>query len=146
MCAYCDCRSLPAISRLSRDHADILELADELTLLVNVGGPSDATFDRFLAMLREHGRREEAGLFAELSLDEAFADAMRALRVEHRTIYRVLRLLRRNGTDAHTLRSALGSLFRHILREERGLFPPAAIMLSTEALERADTPGGRWPD
>lgn len=141
MCSYCDCRNLPVISQLSRQHAAILQAADELCRAVRDGGPSNALFDTLLAMLREHGSYEERCLFEELRGDETFVPTVDELCSEHEVIYGSLRQLRRTGATPQTLGPALDRLSRHIVKEEQGLFPPVVILLSPAALDRAAARG-----
>jgi hypothetical protein len=137
MCSYCDCRNLPVISLLSRQHVAIMKAADELCRAVGAGRPSDAMFDDLLTMLREHGSYEERSLFEELRCDETFVSTVNDLCAEHGSIYGALRRLRRTGATPQTLAPALERLCKHIVKEEQGLFPPAVIHLSPGALERA---------
>lgn len=136
MCSYCDCRSLPVISRLSLEHAAILKLAAEVRDAVGAGEDGGQLLDRLLGMLVEHGSYEERSLYHELRCDTAFADAVGDLCSEHGAIYGALRRARR-GMRREVLLPALERLRQHIMKEEQGLFPPAVILLSASAWERA---------
>jgi iron-sulfur cluster repair protein YtfE (RIC family) len=137
MCSYCDCKNLPVISQLSREHTAIMSIAGELCRVVTAGEPSDALFDDLLAQLLAHGSYEERCLFAELRDEDDFVGTVDALCSEHSEIYGALRRVRRRGATPETLVPALDRLCKHILKEEQGLFPPVVILLSTGALERA---------
>ena len=137
MCSYVDCRNLPVISRLSREHSAILTASGDLCRAVKAGEPSTALFDDLLAMLRSHGSYEERCLFEELRGDDTFVGTVEDLCSEHSEIYGTLRGLRRAGATPQTLTPALDRLGKHILKEEQGLFPPVVILLSSGGLERA---------
>jgi hypothetical protein len=143
MCGYCDCRNLPVISSLSCEHAEILKCSGAILGLAEAGGACGPLFDELLAMLAEHGAHEERTLFAELRCqDDTFVETLDRLCDEHRQMHRELRRLRREEARPEALRAAFESLRRHILSEEHGLFPPAAILLSPEALRHAETRAG----
>lgn len=142
ICSYCDCWKLPVISRLSREHAAILKTANEVRGALDPDSPviSDAAgelLDQLLELLVAHGSYEERSLYRELRGDEAFAETAVDLCAEHSMIYGALRRVRRRGTPGKALMPALDQLCNHIMKEEEGLFPPAVMLLSTSAWERA---------
>jgi hemerythrin-like domain-containing protein len=93
---------------------------------------------RLVVLLLEHGSYEERSLYHELRNDPTFVDTARSLCGEHLSIHRSLqRALDSAHPTADLVIPALTRLRRHIMKEERGLFPPAVILLSTEAWERA---------
>lgn len=140
MCGYCDCRNLPVISRLSKEHAFILRTADELRQALERDDedrrPAEELLDQLLAMLLAHGSYEERSLYREMRADSAFEETVDDLCAEHGEIYGALRHARRVGPDRESVLPQLDRLHRHILKEEQGLFPPAVILLSTSAWER----------
>lgn len=146
MCSYCDCRSLPVVSRLSREHGEILELAGRLGRAVApIGdgparGASPEAFalaDELLTRVAEHGAYEERSLYHELREECFFERVSLEMCGEHRSIYARLQRAIRLGLVAETLLPALDRLRGHVMKEERGLFPPAVILLSASAWERA---------
>jgi hemerythrin-like domain-containing protein len=148
LCSYCDCRTLPVISRLSCEHASILEVADTLRALLSTPAPDNGEaseghdahtlLSRLSTMLMEHGSYEERSLYHELRDDSTFASAARSLCGEHLSIQRSLqRAVDSARPTAELVLPMLNQLGRHIMKEERGLFPPAVILLGTAAWERA---------
>lgn len=149
LCGYCDCRTLPVISRLSCEHASILGIADTLraglSSQARLSEPEAARdldvpglLGRLFTLLVEHGAYEERSLYHELRNDPTFVDTARSLCGEHLSIRQSLqRALDSTQPTAELVLPALTRLRRHIMKEERGLFPPAVILLGTEAWERA---------
>ena len=147
MCSYCGCQELTVIGRLTDEHLAIIEASGALRV---AGAEGDlraaATAGRSLAALLDpHTRSEEDGLFAELSQVDGFADHVASLCADHVDLDADLAAI--VGGDLARIPSFLGSLRRHIDREENGLFPAAAIALDAEVLQRlgdavaATTPG-----
>lgn len=142
ICSYCDCWKLPVISRLSREHAAILKAATAVRAALDpnvqaISPQAGELLDELLDLLVAHGSYEERSLYRELRGDDTFAETAFELCAEHSTIYGALRRVRRRGTQGKALLPALDQLCDHIMKEEEGLFPPAVMLLSASAWERA---------
>ena len=76
------------IGRLSTEHVAIINATGALRRVVLDGDGTEAAtaVEELAALLDPHTRGEEQGLFAELHLDEDFADHVDALCAEHREI------------------------------------------------------------
>lgn len=159
LCSYCDCRTLPVVSRLSREHTTILEISGQLRDQVTscrtptaaaapvLAVTTEDLFDCLLTLLAEHGSYEERSLYHELREDPTFAATAKRFCGEHLSIRQALIRASRSGTrsqpEPESVVPVLDRLQGHIMREERGLFPPAVILLSTAAWERAEASGDR---
>ena len=136
MCSYCGCRAITMIGRLSTEHVAIINATGALRRVALDGdGAGAATAVEVLAALLDpHTRGEEQGLFAELRLDEDFADHVDALCAEHREID--ARLARVADGDHAEVQELENLLRRHIDKEENGIFPAAAVALDGAAWDR----------
>jgi hemerythrin-like domain-containing protein len=136
MCSYCGCRAITMIGRLSTEHVAIINATGALRRVALDGdGAGAATAVEVLAALLDpHTRGEEQGLFAELRLDEDFADHVDALCAEHREID--ARLAKVAAGDHAEVQELENLLRRHIDKEENGIFPAAAVALDGAAWDR----------
>jgi hypothetical protein len=136
MCSYCGCRAITMIGRLSTEHVAIINATGALRRVALDGdGAGAATAVEVLAALLDpHTRGEEQGLFAELRLDEDFADHVEALCAEHREID--ARLAKVAAGDHAEVQELENLLRRHIDKEENGIFPAAAVALDGAAWDR----------
>ena len=136
MCSYCGCRAITMIGRLSTEHVAIINATGALrrVALDGDGAAAATAVEELAALLDPHTRSEEQGLFAELRLDEDFADHVDALCAEHREIDA---LLARVADGDHAEVQELENLLRrHIDKEENGIFPAAAVALDGAAWDR----------
>ena len=121
------------IGRLSTEHVAIINATGALRRVVLDGDGTEAAtaVEELAALLDPHTRGEEQGLFAELRLDEDFADHVDALCAEHREIdARLARVADGDHSDVQELENLLR---RHIDKEENGIFPAAAVALDGAA-------------
>ncbi len=124
------------IARYSREHEHIINAMGDLRR-----ASADATdevlrgFALTLAgLLDPHTRIEEVGLFAELRKEEEFAAHVEGLCAEHTTLDGLLaRVAQGDRSMVPVLDEAL---WRHIDKEENGLFPAAIIAVDGEAWTR----------
>lgn len=150
MCSYCGCENIALIGRFMAEH---VEIVNALTALRAACHDADAAavgaaVDAMEALLHPHTGAEEVGLFAQLRLQDEFADTIDSLCAEHVTLDAQLMAIR--GGEHTAYEQFEHDLRRHIDHEDNGLFPAAAIAMSgpdwEEALAR--TPGrgldGRW--
>ncbi|MGH8912784.1 MAG: hemerythrin domain-containing protein [Acidimicrobiia bacterium] len=132
MCDYCDCRRIPEIALLGRQHETIQEMADEALAVAKSGGAGLAdAIDRLREALDPHVRREEEGVFT-LAKEGGFATAnyVDDLEEDHA---RFAALLADPGfLEVARLEAFVDELYRHISVEEYDLFPVAAQMVSDE--------------
>lgn len=128
MCSYCGCRAIPEIGVLMTEHETIVNAAGEVARAVaSDAGP--AVRELRLARLREvlaaHVDREEGGLFAELRHDPEFGPQVAALCDEHDDIDALADDVGRGELAA--LGRLVELLYRHIDKEDNGLFPAVAV-------------------
>jgi hemerythrin-like domain-containing protein len=140
MCNYCGCREFPLISRLTAEHEEIAETAGALARAVNAD--SDASvglLHTLIGLLEPHITTEERGLFAELRAEPEFTATIESLCAEHEDIDGVLRGSARDGIDPVLVLPAVERLYRHIDKEEHGIFPAAVVLLDMSAWDRGTT-------
>ncbi len=141
MCSYCGCRTFTVVARLTEEHERIVNSVGDVCRHVQRGEDDAAAAEvaHLVALLDEHTRFEEHGLFAELRGDDVLEAHTDLLREEHHEIDRLAALLGDGDLGCATRLEHL--LRRHIDREENGLFPAAAIALDGAAWDRADEAG-----
>jgi Hemerythrin HHE cation binding domain len=137
MCDSCGCRDQPIIAELGAEHEHVLALADRAVRALRAGYPDEARSDALaiVAVLGEHTRKEEAGLFAELSA-AGFAPDVEVLLGDHHLIEALGAVASSPGLEG--LDVALFRLEDHIFREEQDVFPAAVTLLDGAAWGRAD--------
>lgn len=133
MCSYCGCREIPEIGALMTEHEAIVNAAGDVARAVaSDAGP--AVRARLLATLRAvlaaHVDREEGGLFAELRHDPEFGSQVAGLCDEHDEIDALADEFGRGELEA--LGRLIELLYRHIDKEDNGLFPAVAVAVDAE--------------
>jgi hypothetical protein len=133
MCEYCGCHTVPAIAQLTAEHDEIRAAARSVH---RAARRSDFTAARgavrhLLDLLEPHTAIEERGLFPPMSRE--FPEHIASLEKDHRRIQVVLAGLAvaetaHDGWEAELART-VGVLFRHILREQDGVFPASLSVL-----------------
>jgi hemerythrin-like domain-containing protein len=142
VCEYCGCQSITTIGELTREHDDVVALISQVqSALVGQHHEDVArSCQEILAVLDPHTVVEEEGLFPEMA--EEFPDHIEALRCEHREIEKVLGEANDGFPDDPTwpdrLARVLFLLREHILKEQDGVFPAAAVALDAEQWERIE--------
>ena len=129
MCSYCGCRSNTEIARYTKEHEAILDIMGEVRRAAAAGDlNSMCERTRVLAEhLAPHTAREERSLFAELRKEEEFAAHIDGLCAEHGALDALVDQVM--AGDAHQVEPLYEALWRHIDKEENGLFPAAIIAL-----------------
>jgi hemerythrin-like domain-containing protein len=142
MCEYCGCQQIATIGELTREHNDVVTLISQIhsSLADQHLGDVAGSCQQILAVLDPHTVVEEEGLFPEM-IDE-FPDHIEALRSEHREIEKVLGEAADGFPDDPTwpdrLQHVLFLLREHILKEQDGVFPAAAVALDADQWERIE--------
>lgn len=133
MCEYCECRRIPEICRLGREHDGITELID---LLVVERFGSTRWHELRVALevaLAPHVEREEAGVFARIKqrgISDLFVDE---LEDDHKRF--AAAMANGQGLDRESFDSLLSDIERHIAIEEYDVFPAAARRLTVSDWE-----------
>lgn len=136
MCSYCGCRTNTEIARYTREHEVILDTMGELR---RASAAADtARMQEIVAILASqlepHTLREERSLFAEMRKEEEFREHIDGLCAEHTSLDA---LVARIATGEHAAVEVLyEALWRHIDKEENGLFPAAIIAIDGPTWER----------
>ncbi len=135
MCSYCGCRANTVIARLSEEHEAITNAMGDLRRASVAGGDEQV---RQLALvlsslLDPHTVIEERCLFAELRKEDEFVAPVDGLCGEHRSIDELI--ARVASGDRAAVPVLDEALWRHIDKEENGLFPAAIIAMDGDAWE-----------
>ncbi len=136
MCEYCGCREISVIGDYTEEHIDIVNHLTALRAAVESGGPEQlaAAVRGMAGALDPHTLREEAGLFTVLREEEEFLTHVEALCAEHVTL---AGLLAQIAAGEHDVFHHFEDLLRdHILKEENGIFPAAAVTLTGDQWDR----------
>lgn len=139
MCGYCGCQSIEMIGRFMAEHEDIANLAGDLRRTA-VSGDSAAVSDALdsaMAQLQPHTGAEEKGLFTVLRRNPDFTDHIATLCAEHDRLDELAEQIRRGHVEL--IDTFVHELREHINKEENGLFPAAAIEMSGEDWDEAET-------
>ena len=135
MCSYCGCRANTVIARLSKEHEDITNAMGDLRRAAVAG--SDEVVGNLAhvlaALLDPHTVIEEQCLFAELRKEEEFVAPVDGHCGEHRSIDELIAAVAAGDRTAVPVLDE--ALWRHIDKEENGLFPAAIIAMDGYAWE-----------
>lgn len=145
MCQYCGCDEIEAIGLLMDEHVQIQNHCGEILRCLDRGDEAGALGEAAALerVMRVHNAVEERALYLSMTRFEEYADKAGTLYDEHDDVDAALAdLLRRGGAGAAVdwapLRAAIHVLYEHIIHEDNGLFPAAAIALGAEDWERCD--------
>ncbi|MFS0692670.1 hemerythrin domain-containing protein [Streptomyces nitrosporeus] len=133
MCHYCGCREIPLIKEFIAEHESVTDAAGGALRALDRGdqGLAAELVARMERELRAHWQGEEEGLFAVMGDDTEYAGYIGALVREHRELSAFLgRVDLARAEDVVQLREAVDELYRHISKEEDGLFPASLTALS----------------
>ena len=134
MCEYCGCQTIDAIAALTREHDEIRTVARDAAAAARAGdrGAAADVARRLITLLAPHVEIEERGLFPAMAVE--FAEHVGSLEAEHRdledTLGRIADLADTDPGWSSDLTAAIAGLFRHILREQDGLFPASLTVLT----------------
>jgi hypothetical protein len=145
MCEYCGCQNVPAIALLTAEHDRIREVAGNLEAAAR---RADLTVARSLArqllqQLLPHTAVEEQGLFPAMAGE--FGEHVDTLLSDHRHIEQALHAVAAAQPAPEgwpmLVRTVVGELFDHILREQDGLFPASLSVLTPRQWDHLDEVG-----
>ncbi len=143
MCEYCGCRSVPAITELMDEHADLREQSSAIRRALAEGDAAGARdrLVRLIGHLGVHVAREEKGVFLALRQAAEFLTEVGDLEGEHRDLEASIAALDPRGSGfSASATDLLARLDEHIEREELGIFPVAVVTLGARGwrtVERA---------
>ncbi|HEX6499030.1 MAG TPA: hemerythrin domain-containing protein [Micromonosporaceae bacterium] len=143
MCNYCGCREFPVIAKLTAEHLAIQEVAGSLARSLRDGDLDAARplLAELTDLLEPHTRYEERSLFAGLRHEPDMAETVDELYDEHDAIDEVLQTAGRDGIDAPILLAVVERLYRHIDKEEHGIFPAAVVLLDMSSWDEVSAVG-----
>jgi hemerythrin-like domain-containing protein len=133
MCSYCGCRALPEIGVLMGEHEQIINAAGALARAVAAGSGPTAWRPRLHELVRaleSHVEREEGGLFAELRGDPEFGLQVAGLCDEHDDLDALTAAVDKG--DLAAVGRLVDLLYRHIGKEDNGLFPAVAVAVDAD--------------
>lgn len=143
MCDYCDCRELPPIGALSRDHERIRDLVAVLRRTVAAGDEpaGGAVLVELQDALAPHLVREEAGLLSQLAGLVGFERYLDEIHLDHaRARASLLARVPDQPGWSDGLGADLDELVAHIELEEYDLFPASRQLVDAAgwaAIDRA---------
>lgn len=142
MCEYCGCQDLPAISLLTSEHDEVVNLIGRARRAHQRGDVPAmlAAARQIAAVLGPHTAVEEEGLFPALATE--FPEHIARLTGEHADIHRVLEEAADTvPSDPQWPARLLGTLRllrEHILAEQDGVFPAALSRLDIADWDKID--------
>ena len=130
MCEHCGCQDFGPVRELHRDHLAILDVCVRLADALDAGDPAALRTEReaLAALLSQHERREETGLYREIG--GSAPEYVAALIAEHGEVGHLLRSPADDREGEEPLRRGIARLRQHIFTEEQDLFPFALQTLS----------------
>jgi hemerythrin-like domain-containing protein len=139
MCDYCGCHDSEPFAELAREHEVLENLGSELRTALGSGDERRARvlFERIVAVLGPHVRKEERGVLAQV-IEEGgiFQRVTQKLIEEHHDLQHLIEHMDDVPADwAQEALHVLDALDAHIGNEEWDLFPAALGLLSFEELE-----------
>lgn len=132
MCDYCDCRALAPIRELSDEHDRISALMGQVRKCLAAGTDADgaAPLVALQDALGRHLAKEEAGLFAQLSVTAESASYLEGLAADHaRARAGLLAVDAGSAGWAPGVLAAFDELAAHISVEEYDLFPASRMII-----------------
>ncbi|WP_116113537.1 hemerythrin domain-containing protein [Austwickia chelonae] len=147
MCQYCGCQDIETIGRLMEEHLQIQNCCGSVKTCIERGDTARAydTVVHLAQILRVHNAVEEGALYPAMNRFEEYAEKTAVLYDEHddvdAVIDEILDLGRSGRADQIDWTSALATfdvLYEHIIHEDNGLFPAAAVALDAQDWERCE--------
>ncbi|WP_226345838.1 hemerythrin domain-containing protein [Agilicoccus flavus] len=146
MCQYCGCQEIGPIGDLMAEHVVIQNLCGETERCVDAGDARGAY--GFVAELARvmvvHNTVEERGLYLSMTRFPEFEDQAGVLYDEHDDVDAVIEgvlaagVEGADGVDWAPVLAAFSVLREHIIHEDNGLFPAAAVALDPADWERCE--------
>ncbi|MCX4530169.1 hemerythrin domain-containing protein [Streptomyces sp. NBC_00841] len=140
VCHYCGCREISLIKDLIVEHEMATDLAGSAVRALARGETAAAQglLRGMAEVLRAHWRGEENGLFAVMRQDAEYAAYIANLEREHRELDQLLATADLGDPDdRRRFLDAVDELYRHIAKEEDGLFPASLTALTGDDWNRA---------
>lgn len=147
MCQYCGCYEIDTIRRLMDEHVIIQNHAGDAKRAIAAGDYTKAVsvIRDLYAVMQIHNTVEEKALYPSVESVEEFSGSVTHMYEEHDELdahmERVMELADA-GTpqeaDWDAMVKALDDLYEHIIAEDNGMFPAAAISFDPEDWERAE--------
>lgn len=147
MCQYCGCRDITTVALLTEDHVEIQNHCGDSQRAIAAGDYAKAASlaRKLEAILAIHNAVEEQALYLSIGRQEEFAEQTGRLFDEHDELDDILADVIAHD-DAGTLDQvdwkrvvdAYDALYEHIIAEENGLFPAAAINFDPADWERCE--------
>lgn len=147
MCQYCGCRDILTVGLLTEDHVEIQNYCGDTKRAVEAGDFAKAAqlARKLEAILRIHNAVEEQALYLSIGKHEEFAEQTGRLFDEHDELDDIIAEAisfddagRPQDMDWAKVLAAYDTLYEHIIAEENGLFPAAAINFDPADWERCE--------
>jgi hemerythrin superfamily protein len=147
MCQYCGCRDIETVGLLTEDHVEIQNHCGDTRRAVEAGDFKKAAqlARKLKAIFAIHNAVEEQALYLSIGRNEEFADKTGDLFDEHDELDELIDDIIRHDDDGtldqvdwKRVLDAYDVLYEHIIAEENGLFPAAAIMFDPADWERCE--------
>jgi Hemerythrin HHE cation binding domain len=139
MCEHCGCETFGPLQTLHGEHVVVQQLMVELESALRDAEPAEVTRrrDELLRVLRGHNAKEEAGVYAQLMLnDPAYVGR---LGHDHADIDRGLNATLDTPGGRQEVAAGLRLLREHIFTEELDTYPYAFQTLGSDQWERVET-------
>ncbi|MDO5711506.1 MAG: hemerythrin domain-containing protein [Micrococcales bacterium] len=147
MCQYCGCQEIKTIGLLMAEHVEIQNYCGQTRRCVeseDIAGAIDQV--RALARVMQiHNAVEERALYLSMTRFEEFEPQAGILYEEHDELDEIIAATlaladqgRPEQIDWRPVLCAFDVLYEHIIREDNGLFPAAAVVLDAADWERCE--------
>lgn len=134
MCEHCGCRQIEPLAELMDEHFALLDAASDIEVALRHREHARAAelLGRLAALLDQHVRREEDGVFTALKETGEFVEEVVELEQEHVDFYaRIAALDPAVPHFADEVRALFVHLSHHIDREDLGIFPVSVVTLGS---------------
>lgn len=147
MCQYCGCQEIETIGVLMAEHVEIQNCCGQTKRCVERGDIAGAITPvrELQRVMRVHNEVEERALYLAMTRLPEFEAQAGILYEEHDDLDEIIAATlsladdgRAQEIDWDAVLTAFDVLYEHIIREDNGLFPAAAIVLSTADWERCE--------
>ncbi|GAB97043.1 hemerythrin-like domain-containing protein [Kineosphaera limosa] len=147
MCQYCGCQEIETIGLLMAEHVEIQNLCGQTKRCVERGDTAGALAQvRDLErIMRVHNEVEERALYLAMTRFEEYEPQAGILYEEHDELDELIASTLALADDArlqeidwNAVLRAFDVLYDHIIHEDNGLFPAAAVALDVADWERCE--------